>query len=80
MTSMCGYAFAQNVPSDTWLVVHNNNSIILGVQVYVNNILESPDEIIIRRGSFDIKFSEPVAGVANFLIFKQGSACGALLI
>jgi hypothetical protein len=78
VTSMCGYAFVQNSPSDTWLVVHNNNSIIFGVQVYVNNMLETPDEIIIRSGSFDIKFSEPVAGVANFLVFKQGAECGVL--
>lgn len=79
VTSMCGYTYEQPVASDTWLVIHNNNSIIFGVQVYVNNILVEPDEItILSDNSFRIKFSQPVAGVANFLVFKQGDSCGVI--
>jgi hypothetical protein len=71
--NLCGYTFEQTTASDTWVALHNNDSTILAVQVYIDDILVEPQDIIINNSNkFTITFSEEVTGIVNFLVYKFG--------
>ena len=78
--TLCAYSFTQEVVSDQWVINHNNDSIIIAVQVYIGGELVTPDDITINdSNTFTITFSEAVSGLVNFLVFKVGSAiCGEI--
>ncbi len=71
---ICAYEFTHIPVSDEWVINHDNDSIILAVQVFINNELIEPDEITINNSNtFTINFSIPVSGVVNFLVLKVGT-------
>ena len=69
-SSIVGYSFEQASATRLWVVRHQNNSLILGIQVYINSELVEPDDItIVSSNTFEVRFSEPVVGIVNFLTF-----------
>ncbi len=72
--SLCAYSFTQTTASTDWVIEHNNNSIIIAIQVFIDNELVEPDEIVINSPNvFTVKFSSEVSGVVNFMLYKTGS-------
>ena len=78
---LCAFSFTQIVASDTWVIQHNNNSIILAIQVYIDDELVEPDDITINDlNTFTISFSESLSGVVNFLLYKVGGDIECVII
>src|SRR4051812_7715001 len=77
---LCPFQFIQSVPDTIWHVIHNRDSLNIAIQIYVNNKLVTPHDIInITPDSFDILFSIPVNGVANVAVYTDPTHCIPLL-
>ena len=70
--SAFGFVFTQTTASDTWIVLHNKETMALNFQVFstgYENII--PDSMTIDNpNQITIKFNEPMTGVAHLILFK----------
>ena len=80
--ALCPYSHVQNDALMEWTVTHNNNSLLVAVQVFINDELYEPEDIVINSlDQFTIKFSEPVAGRVNFIVQRADiNACGVVTV
>src|SRR5229473_1070926 len=73
---LCPFQFIQGIPSNIWTIVHNRHSLNIAVQVYINNQLAMPDDvIIINENSFEVHFQTPVNGFINVLLYTHKTDC-----
>ena len=79
---ICPYTHVQTDPLIEWNVNHSNNSLLLAVQVYVDDILVEPDAIVIDTlNRFTVKFLEPTVGRVNFVILRTDNGeCGDIVV
>ena len=79
--TLCAYTHEQFHPLREWSVNHYNNSTLVAVQVFVDDELIDPDQIVINSPDrFTIKFLEPTAGRVNFVIHTTNEDCGILVV
>jgi hypothetical protein len=79
-STMCPYSEIFT-PLTDWVVTHNNDTMLIVMQVFVNDILVDPDEVVINDGNtFTVKFGVPTAGRVNFLVYNGigGNGCGVV--
>lgn len=71
---ICAFQFIQDTAASSWSINHNLKFRLCKVNVFSDNELVIPDNVIVSsENTIIIRFEEPVSGIANILYYTSNA-------